>query len=52
VIDQDDQHQLFKAIRGSRKNAGELPTAAFMCDLYSFCAIRFFWTVNPVLTGQ
>ena len=35
VIDRDDQLQLFKVLRG-KKASSQLPTAAQLCDLYSF----------------
>ena len=35
VIDRDDQLQLFKVVRG-KKSTPPLPTAAQLCDLYSF----------------
>ncbi|MBC7752153.1 MAG: ATP-dependent helicase [Candidatus Saccharibacteria bacterium] len=35
VIDRDDQLQLFKLLRGKRAS-GNFPTAAQICDLYSF----------------
>ncbi len=35
VIDRDDQLQLFRVLRGSKK-AADFPTAGTLCDLYSF----------------
>lgn len=35
VIDRDDQLQLFKVLRGKQEK-GQLPTAAEICDLYSY----------------
>ena len=35
VIDRDDQLQLFRVLRG-KKTTSKLPTAAQLCDLYSF----------------
>lgn len=35
IIDRDDQIQLFKVLRG-REKGGPLPTAARLCDIYSY----------------
>ena len=48
VIDRDDQLQLFKVLRG-QKTKSKLPTAADLCDIYSF-ARNTLQTLGAVLT--
>lgn len=36
VIDREDQIQLFRRLRGNEKKSNPLPTAAALCDIYSY----------------